>query len=207
MIPASGGAAVVVMGAGGHAKVVIGALRACGRRVSAVYDSTPEKWGRTCAGVTVLSAAEYSYEAGSEVILAIGDNRARQELDRRLSAPSPVLIHPAAWVDPTARLGPGTIVCAGAVVQAEAVVGRHAIVNTGASVDHDCVLGDYVHAAPGARLAGRVSVGEGALLGVGSSFVPGVRIGAWSTIGAGAAVVDDVPGGVVARGVPARWQV
>lgn len=197
---------VVVIGAGGHAKVVIGALRACGREVSAAYDTTPEKWGGRCNGVPILPFAEFASAMGTEVFLAIGDNQARRALDQQLKPASPVVIHPAAWVDPSARLAPGTLVCAGAVIQAEAVVGRHAIVNTGASLDHDCVLGDYVHVAPGARLAGSVKVGEGALLGVSSAFLPGVRIGAWATVGAGAAVVGDVPEGVVARGVPARWR-
>ena len=81
-----------------------------------------------------------------------------------------------------------------------------AIVNTGASVDHDSVIGDYAHVAPGARLGGHVRVGEGALLGVGSAFLPGVSVGAWATVGVGAAVVGDVPEGVIARGVPARWR-
>lgn len=196
---------IVLIGAGGHAKVVIGALRACGYEVSAAYDTTPEKWGGCCHGVPILPFAEFASAAGREVFLAIGANQARRALDRQLNPLSPVVIHPAAWVDPSARLAPGTLVCAGAVIQAEAVVGRHAIINTGASLDHNCVLADYVHVAPGARLAGSVTVGEGALLGVGSAFLPGVRIGAWATIGVGAAVVSDVPDGVIARGVPARW--
>ena len=197
---------IVLIGAGGHAKVVIGALRASGREIRAAYDTTPEKAGGACAGVVIRPFAELVLKPDDEAFLAIGDNRARQGLDRELRASWPVVVHPSAWVDPSARLAPGVLVCAGAVFQADAVVGRHSIVNTGASVDHDCVLGDYVHVAPGARLAGNVTAGEGCLLGVGSAFLPGVRIGAWATVGVGAAVVSDVPEGVTARGVPARWR-
>jgi acetyltransferase EpsM len=197
---------LVLIGAGGHAKVVIGALRASGVPVRAAYDTTPEKAGGRCAGVEILAFADFAPEPDAELFLAIGDNAARRELDRKLTARYPVVIHPSAWVDPSARLGAGTLVCAGAVIQADTVVGRHAIVNTGASLDHDCVVGDYAHVAPGARLAGRVRVGEGALLGVGSAFLPGVTIGAWATVGVGAAVVADVPERVTARGVPARWE-
>jgi sugar O-acyltransferase (sialic acid O-acetyltransferase NeuD family) len=197
---------ILLIGGGGHAKVVIGAMRAAGHAVAVVYDTTPEKAGSRCAGVEIRPFAELRLESGSQAFLAIGDNRARRQHDQTLRADWPVVIHPSAWVDPSARLAPGVLVCAGAVIQADASIGRHAIVNTGASVDHDCVLGDYVHVAPGARLGGAVRVGEGALLGVGSAFLPGVSVGAWSTVGVGAAVVGDVPEGVVARGVPARWR-
>lgn len=197
---------ILLIGGGGHAKVVIGAMRAAGHAVAVVYDTTPEKAGTRCAGVLVRPFAELALEPGSQAFLAIGDNRARQRLDRELQADWAVVVHPSAWVDPSARLAPGVLVCAGAVIQADASIGRHAIVNTGASVDHDSVIGDYAHVAPGARLGGHVKVGEGALLGVGSAFLPGVSVGAWATVGVGAAVVGDVPEGVIARGVPARWR-
>ncbi|MCS7300843.1 MAG: acetyltransferase, partial [Fimbriimonadales bacterium] len=96
------------------------------------------------------------------------------------------------------------LVCAGVVVQPDARIGRHCIVNTAASVDHDCTIADFVHVAPGARLAGGVKVGEGVLLGVGCCVLPGIQIGAWSVVGAGAVVTEDVPDGVVVVGVPAR---
>jgi sugar O-acyltransferase (sialic acid O-acetyltransferase NeuD family) len=196
---------IVLIGGRGHANEVIGPSRAAGREVRAVFDTTPEKAGTHCAGVLIHPFRELVLDAGSLAFLAIGDNRARQQHDQTLRATWPVVIHPSAWVDPSARLAPGVLVCAGAVIQADASIGRHAIVNTGASVDHDSVIGDYVHVAPGARLGGNVKVGEGALLGVGSAFLPDVRVGAWATVGAGAAVVRDVPDGVIARGVPARW--
>jgi acetyltransferase EpsM len=78
------------------------------------------------------------------------------------------------------------------------------ILNTSCSVDHDCVVEDFAHLAPGVRLAGNVHVGEGALLGVGSCVIPGVRIGRWATVGAGAAVIEDVPDYATVVGVPAR---
>jgi len=71
-------------------------------------------------------------------------------------------------------------------------------------VDHDCRIGDFVHLAPGVRLAGEVTVGEGALIGIGASVLPGVCIGAWDVVGAGAVVTEDVAPGVTVVGVPAR---
>jgi len=96
------------------------------------------------------------------------------------------------------------VVFAGAVIQPDAAIGGHAIVNTAASIDHDCVLGDFVHVAPGVRLAGSVVLGEGAMLGIGTVAIPGARVGAWSVVGAGAAILGELPANVVAIGTPAR---
>ncbi|MBE3575649.1 MAG: acetyltransferase [Firmicutes bacterium] len=115
-----------------------------------------------------------------------------------------IVIHPAATVSPYASIGPGTVVLAGAVVNPGTHVGEHVILNTACSVDHDCSIGPYAHLSPGVHLAGGVVVEAGAHLGVGVSVIPRRRIGAWSVVGAGAAVVDDIPPGVVAYGVPAR---
>jgi acetyltransferase EpsM len=77
-------------------------------------------------------------------------------------------------------------------------------VNTGATIDHDCIVGDYAHLAPGVHLAGAVQVGEGAFLGIGSVVCPGIKVGRWATLGAGGVAIRDVADGVVAVGVPAR---
>ena len=91
----------------------------------------------------------------------------------------------------------------GAVIGAYARLGKGVIVNTSASVDHDCVVEDFAHLAPGTHLAGNVTVGSGAFLGVGVSVVPHRRIGEWSTVGAGATVIRDVPEASTAVGTPA----
>ena len=80
-------------------------------------------------------------------------------------------------------------------VLSDTTLGEHTIINTGATVDHDCVIGDFVHIAPGAHLAGNVHVDEGALLGIGSCVIPGCKIGKDTIIGAGATVICDVPSG------------
>ena len=114
------------------------------------------------------------------------------------------VVHPSAYVHPSAKLGRGTVVFAGAVVQPDAVIGDHVIVNTGATIDHDCIVGDYAHLAPGVHLAGAVQVGEGAFLGIGSVVCPGIKVGRWATLGAGGVAIRDVADGVVAVGIPAR---
>ncbi len=198
---------VAVIGAGGHAKVVIATLRAAGFAVAAAFDDDPARHGTEILGVPVRGPASAAAALGlRRAVLAVGDNRARRRLAEALGAGHEwvTAVHPAAWVDPDARLGAGTVVFAGAVVQPGAEVGAHAIVNTAASIDHDCRVGDFVHLGPGSRLCGGVSVGEGVLAGVGCSVAPGIAIGAWAVVGAGAAVVRDLPAETVAAGVPAR---
>lgn len=198
--------AVYVLGAGGHAKVVCSALRAQRRSIAAIFDDRLELRGQLLDGIPIVGPiAEIPDTSDSICIVAIGDNAKRRAVAGLFrSVRWTNAIHPHSWVDPTATLGPGSVVFAGAVVQASAIVGHHVIVNSGAIIEHDCVLGDFVHLGPGSRLAGAVSVGPGAMLGVGSSVIPGKRIGEWSVLGAGAVLVSDLPDGVTALGVPAR---
>lgn len=199
--PAVGEDGVVVIGAGGHAKVLISTLTACGVSVAAVGDDDETKWGMDVQGIRV---GRVERELGGRGMVGIGDNARRREMARALSLEWQTVVHPSAYVHPSAKLGRGTAILAGAIVQPDAVIGDHVIVNTGATVDHDCVVEDYAHLAPGVHLAGSVRVGEGAFLGIGSVVSPGVKIGRWATLGAGAVAIRDVADGVVAVGVPAR---
>lgn len=197
---------VIVIGAGGHGKVVAAAIRARGDIVAAIFDDDETLAGRHVLGIPVLAPLarirdQPSYDGA---VIGVGDNRARASLAERLDLFWLSVVHPTAWIDPSCRIGPGAVVCAGAVVQPDTELGEHVIVNTGASVDHDCVVGSFAHLAPGVRLAGSVRIGSGALLGIGSNVTPSRTVGAWSTVGAGAAVTADIPDGRIALGVPAR---
>ena len=196
---------VLVVGAGGHAKVVIATLQAAGRAVAGCLDDRAEAEGTTILGVPVVGPTRRLAEHAGEAVLAIGANAVR----KRLAAAHPAarwatVAHPSAVVHESVHLGVGTVVFAGAVLQPGVEVGAHAIVNTGATIDHDGRLGDYVHLAPGCHLSGGVMVKEGAFLGVGAACLPGVTVGAWATVGGGGVVVRDLPPNITAVGVPAR---
>ena len=206
---------LVGLGAGGHAKVVLETLaasRAC--VVVGLLDPRRELWGTTVHGVTVLGDDDLlgrQYDDGVTHAFiglgGVGDTRPRKRLYELLrSAGFDVVdaVHPSAVVSPSAAVGAGVTILAGAVVNADARLGEDVTVNTGAIVEHDCRLGDHVHVATGAHLASGVEVGDGAHVGVGATVIQGVAIGAGSLVGAGAVVVRDVAAGVVVAGVPAR---
>lgn len=186
---------------------MIASARADGYHVTGVVDDDSSRWGQAVHGVVIGGpTAPVLADPAARVVLAIGDNRTRLRLAEGARCQFVRIIHPAALVDWTMAFGPGSVIFAGAIVQPDVLLGSHVIVNTAASIDHDCMIGDGVHIAPGARLAGDVTLGEGVLIGIGAVVIPGVTIGDGAVIGAGAAVVADVPAGVVARGVPARWR-
>jgi sugar O-acyltransferase (sialic acid O-acetyltransferase NeuD family) len=197
---------VAVIGAGGHAKVVISTLRAAGLDVVGVYDDDPAKRGQQIAKVPVIgSVAEIHSGTAEAFVIAIGSNALRRQVAERLSFVQWLtVVHPYSYVHESVKVGPGTVVFAGAVIQPDTVIGRHCIINTGATVDHDCSLGDFTHVAPGCHLAGEVALAEGVFMGIGSVAIPGITIGDWTTVGAGGVVVTNLPPQQTAMGVPAR---
>jgi sugar O-acyltransferase (sialic acid O-acetyltransferase NeuD family) len=208
-------AGLLLLGAGGHARVVAETALSTGRfsRIAFLDDryigpaQLPEQLGWPVIGPFAAALDPQIRQQFPAALVAIGNATVRLQWMPRLAATGyelPVVIHPTAWLSPSAQLGFGSVVFAQAAIQAQAVIGSGAILNTGCSVDHDARLGDGVHICPGARLAGEVQVGERSWIGIGASVIQQIRIGVDVTVGAGAAVVRDLPDGVTAVGVPAR---
>ncbi len=200
---------VLILGAGGHGKVVADILLCQDVPVSGFLDDNPMLEGQVRLGLPILGPIEsYPRYEPSGLALGVGDTSHRQRIVHRCGPPAQHLwrntIHPRATIATSTRLGRGVTVIAGAVINPDAILGDHVIINTGATVDHECVVAAYGHIAPGAHLAGCVCIGEGVLVGTGANVCPGCSIGAWSIVGAGATVVRDIPAGVTAIGVPAR---
>ena len=207
--------ALLILGAGGHAKVMADTALVSGAASSVVFlddrcnlcDQLPHVLGWPLIGPLALALEPASRDQFASAVVAIGHAVTRLHWIEQLQTAGyelPVLIHPTAWISPSARIGPATVVFAQATVQAQADIGKGVILNTGCSVDHDVHLSDGVHICPGARLAGEVQVGARSWISIGASVIQQVRIGADVTVGAGAAVVRDLPDGVTAVGVPAR---
>ncbi|MGF6148380.1 2,3,4,5-tetrahydropyridine-2,6-dicarboxylate N-acetyltransferase [Kingella potus] len=202
---------LVIIGAGGHGKVLAATALAAGRWAQIVFLDDGRAAGDTVLGLPVLGGTPLlgtrltpdAYQAA----VAVGDNAARQKLFGRLKTLGftlPDIVHPSAVVAPYAALGGGCAVFAQAVIQPGSRIGEGCIVNTAATVDHDCTLGAFVHISPGAHLAGGTQVGAGSWIGIGACTRQQVRIGSGATVGAGAAVVGDIADGLTVAGVPAR---
>lgn len=190
---------VYLYGASGHAKVIMDLLAASSVEVPCLIDDNPSL--SELDGVPVVHASE----GLSPLIVSIGDCRIRRQIVGRLAGYAFVsAIHPSAVVSAQCWIEEGSVVMAGAILQAGVRIGRHCIVNSGASIDHDSFIGDFVHIAPHCTLCGGVEVGEGTWVGAGTTVIQGIRIGRNCYIGAGSVVVKDIPDNVVAYGNPAR---
>ena len=199
----------VIVGAGGHARVVMDALLsgplAATRNVFADDDVTLH--GRLMLGLPVLDTPGALVQTGVRFHVAVGSNRHRELLFFRMLDAGGVpftVAHPTACISRHSSLGDASFVAANAVIAPAVSIGVGAIINHSAVVDHDSVVGDFSHIAPGATLAGGVVVGRGVLVGAGVNVLPGLSIGDGAVVGAGAVVTSNVPAGVTVVGVPAR---
>ncbi len=200
-------ARLILIGAGGHGKVVADVAAAVGWQNIAFLDrSFPDRRENGAWPIIGnLSEALPLREAGACLFLSIGNNSIRARLWEGLSmADSPMLIDPDASVSKYANIGAGTLVVRGAAVNTAAYIGKSVIVNTGATIDHDCDVSDFAHISPGANLSGTVTVGARSWIGVGSAVRENITIGSDVTVGAGAAVVKDVADGLTVVSAPAR---
>jgi|GEM_PF-149524 len=200
---------VIVLGAGGHAKVIIEILRAAGYEVSYCVGGadSPEQ----CMGVPVLRGDNHLSELRqlgySLLFPAIGSNAIRERAAAYAVNIGYELINaisPQAIISPSVVLGKGIAIMSGAVINAQSTLEDLVIINTGATVDHDCRIGFCAHVAPQCALAGNVTIGSGALVGIGTSIIPAITIGNQSLVGAGSVVISDIPSSSTALGNPAK---
>jgi sugar O-acyltransferase (sialic acid O-acetyltransferase NeuD family) len=204
---------LVIWGTGGHARVVADIVRlgADYELLGFLDDVYPDRHRQRFCDAPVLGGKEQLDKLKAQgirhVIVAFGDNDSRKRIATDIVAGGFILgraVHPRATVAADVRIGAGTVVMAGAVLNPNATLGESVIVNTCASVDHDCVLGNAVHLSPGAHLAGRVRVGDESWIGLGAVVLEGLNVGERTIVGAGAVVTRDLPANVVAYGVPAK---
>lgn len=201
----------IILGNGGHAKVIIEIFREVGlyEPVGCVSPTAPANnhvHGVPYVG-TDADLPEIFRSGVRSAFIALGNNQLRQMLLKQVSDIGfhvATAVSRTSCVSPSARLGCGIAVMPGAIVGPDTTVGVGSILNTNASVDHDGTLGECCHIGPGATLAGNVSVGNLAFIATGSSVIPETQVGSNSIVGAGSVVVRDVPADVVAYGVPAE---
>lgn len=209
----------LVLGGGGHGRVVLDALLAAGVDVAGILDPAAAV-GERVFGVPVLGDDTYLESLGDarwefrlvngvgadSLALEGGPLARRRELFERLKARSHAFLplqHAAAVIGRDCVVGEGAQVMAGAVLQCGVHVGANAVINTSASIDHDCAIGAHAFISPGAVLCGAVTVAESVFVGAGAIVLPNVRLGAYAVIGAGAVVTSTVQEGACVAGIPA----
>ncbi|KFC19997.1 hypothetical protein IO90_12330 [Chryseobacterium sp. FH1] len=190
-----------ILGAGGHAKVVIEIAEQTGYKIAEIFDQNED--------VTEVLQYQVNHDLENlsqckNVFLALGSNQSRKMNAESFSTIKSNLIHPSAIISKNIIIGFANVMMAGSIINSSTKIGNHCIINTGATIDHDCVIEDFVHISPSVALAGNVKVQEGAQVGIGACVKQNINIGKWAIVGAGAVVVNDVPDFTVVIGNPAR---
>lgn len=199
---------IVIIGDGGHSKVVQEIVMYSQHKVVAILDDKYKNVGKKKNVLYgPLSLCKQVMEKKErKLFIAIGDNKRRSHIVQRLGFSQDryiSLVHPSAVVSHSAQIGIGSIIMANCVIQPDTKIGNYAIINTGAIIEHDSVIEDYVHISPRVTLCGHVAVHEGSHVGAGAVVIPNIEIGSWSVVGAGAVVIRHVDCYDKVVGIPA----
>ncbi|XOK61325.1 acetyltransferase [Paenibacillus elgii] len=203
---------IIVVGSGGHAKVVIDIIEKTGKyKILGLIDSYrfPKE---TVCGYEILGNESVLLQLKGEIyggVVAIGDNWIRNKVVDKIKSIVPwfkfvSLVHPSAVLGNSVMIGDGTIVMAGSVINSNVIIGEHSIINTKSSVDHDCFIGDYCTIAPGVTLGGNIKMGSYSVVSLGANIIHSIHIGEHTIIGAGSTVVRNIGSYAVAYGTPAK---
>lgn len=198
---------LVIIGAGGHGKVIADIALKLGYTNIAFADDNATG---NCMGFPIIcnsTGLEQLDDGKIDFVIAVGNNEIRKKIAEYHGVNWATLIHPSAQIGVNVKIGVGTVVMAGAgaVINVCASIGQHCIINSGAVVEHDNILADYVHISPNAALGGTVHVGECTHIGIGATVKNNINICENCKIGAGAVVVKDITKSGVYTGIPAKF--
>lgn len=204
---------VIILGSGGHAKVLIDILLNTFVKIIGTVSPEPGELNQQL-NIPWLGNDDVVLQYSIDSILlvnglgSVGSTVKRRQLFEKFKLMDynfATVIHPSAIIASNIiEEEEGIQVMAGAIIQTGSHIGRNSIINTGAIIEHDCLIGEHVHIAPRGTLSGGVFIGNGVHLGIGASVIQNVQIGANSIIGAGAVVISDISEGVIAKGIPAK---
>ena len=188
----------VVVGAGGHARVIISLLRDCGQVPIAILDVNEPQAGELIMGIPVVPAKtsliDFSQNMQFDFYIAMGENNARLSWWEKLNSKGlscPNLISPFAKIDIASSLGSGNVICGNVFIGPEVIIGSNNIINTGAIIEHEVVIGSHSHLAPGSVIAGRVNISDMCSIGAGSTVIDKLKVSRGVTLGAGGILVRD----------------
>ena len=204
---------IVIVGAGGHGKVVLDILQYNrDNHLAGFIDDARRSKGKIIDGIPVIgsTAALGKLIVRNHIegaIVAIGDNHTRARVYARLKILGITLVnalHPGAILARDVKVGEGVVIASGAKINTGTKIGNNVIINTGVIIDHDNNIEDDVHISPGVKLSGNVTIKKYSHVGLGVKVVSRITIGENVTVGGGAVVLEDIPANTVAVGVPAK---
>lgn len=202
---------IIIYGSGGHARVVADVIkRTDEHQIVGFIDDTRNENG-VCMDYPVYNTLCDKHLGGIVAgIVAVGDNWARACIVNKIIQKIPqfqfvTAVHPSAQIGLGVKIGEGTVVMPGVIINSDTVIGRHCILNTSSSIDHDCKVEDYASIAPGVVLGGNVTIGTGSAIGLGAKIIHRIGIGQNTVIGAGSLVTKSLPDNIVAYGSPCKF--
>ncbi len=201
---------MIIIGYSGHSFVICGIFNSVNQKVTAYCDSEEKKYNPFNLQYLGNENTAEATEALTKInfFIAIGDNNIREKIYNHLALKKllPInAIHATAVIDTTVTIAAnGVMIAANATINPLVKIGKGVICNTNCSIDHECVINDFTHIAPGAVLCGNVTVGTKTFIGANAVIKQGITIGNNCMIGAGAVVVKDVPDNATVVGVPAK---
>ena len=200
---------LIIIGAGGHGRVVADCALATGQYqdIRFLDDCYPERKDNALWSVigTVKEFKQYIDEA--VFIVAFGNNKLREQVQSQLKAANATvvsIIHPRSIVSSHAHIGLGVVVCANATINIGATIDDGCIINTASTIEHDCNIGEFVHISPNSALAGGVTIGEHSWLGINSTVIECLTIAPNTQVGAGAVVISNTEEDSLYLGIPAK---
>jgi len=204
---------IVLIGGGGHCKVVVSILNKLDEfEIAGVVDNY--KLESFINGIRIIGSDDDLkdiYKSGiHNALITVGstkENAKRYRLfnmAREIGYKFPVIISPEAIVDKSVKIDEGTVVMPGSIINIDSSIGKNCIINTGAIIEHDCKIGNHCHITPGVHISGAVNIDELSFIGIGATIIQGIKIGKNVTIGAGSVVIKDISNDVIAIGNPAK---
>ena len=205
---------IILIGGGENYKVVISILEKIDQfEIAGIIDSK-DKVGNLINDIKIIGTDDdlsEIYKSGIRYGLitvgSIRDNIKRYQLFnmvKKIGFKFPKVISTEAIVDKYVKIGEGSVVMPGCIINIDSSIGKNCIINTGSIVEHDCKIGNHCHIAPGVHIAGGVEIDELSFIGIGTTIKQGIKIGKNVTVGAGSVIINDIPDNVIAFGCPAK---